>query len=237
MSSNKQFFTNHWTSIFYNPSYLIRKNLYNEINKSSNKLVGKLLDFGCGTKPYKHLFTNIEEYIGLDFASDRFKGDTTASDLEYDGKKIPTSNEQFDSVLSTEVFEHLFDINGVLAEIHRVLKPNGVMLFTCPFSYGEHEQPYDFARYTSFALKHILTQNGFEIIEYKKTGSHIGVIHQYMALYLFYIISKTTLTRYLLFPFLITPIFIINELLHTFLPIKILRTDLYMNNVVVCKKL
>lgn len=235
--SNKQIFTNHWTSIFYNPSYLIRKNLYNELELVSGKLTGKLLDFGCGTKPYKHLFHNVKEYIGLDFVSDRVKGEKTETDIVYDGKTIPTESEHFDSVLSTEVFEHLFDLEGTLMEIYRVLKPNGQLLFTCPFSYGEHEQPYDYARYTSFALKHLLNKNGFEIIEFKKTGSHIGVIHQYMAIYIYYIISKTSLTRYLLFPFLISPIFIFNEILHKVLSIKVLRNDLYMNNVVLCKKL
>jgi SAM-dependent methyltransferase len=237
MGSNKQIFTNHWTSIFYNPAYLIRRALYNEIDARSNYLQGRLLDFGCGTKPYKHLFKNVKEYVGLDFASDRVKGEKTETDIVYDGKTIPAPRESFDSVLSTEVFEHLFDLPGVLKELNRVLKPNGIMLFTCPFSFGEHESPYDYARYTSFALKSILQSHGFEIIESKKTGSHISVIIQYVALYINYIIGKSKLTQYLLFPILVSPLFLICNLVHYLLPIKILRDDLYMNNVVLCKKI
>jgi len=237
MNSNKQIFTNHWTSIFFNPLYLIRSALYKEISVRSKYLKGRLLDFGCGTKPYKHLFNNVEEYVGLDFASDRVKGEKTETDIVYDGKTIPVDNNTFDSVLSTEVFEHLFDLNGVLKELNRVLKPEGLMLFTCPFSFGEHESPYDFARYTSFALKNILQSNGFEIVEFKKTGSHISVIIQYIALYINYIISKNLITKYLLFPIIISPLFLISNLLHYVLPVKILRDDLYMNNVVLCKKI
>jgi SAM-dependent methyltransferase len=130
MNRNRQIFTNHWTSIFYNPLYLIRGALYKEIHLRSGYLKGRLLDFGCGTKPYKHLFNNVEEYIGLDFESDRVKGEKTETDIVYDGKAIPAEDNSFDSILSTEVFEHLFDLQGVLKELNRVLKPEGLMLFT-----------------------------------------------------------------------------------------------------------
>ncbi|MES2479668.1 MAG: class I SAM-dependent methyltransferase [Bacteroidota bacterium] len=237
MNRNGQIFTNHWTSIFYNPLYLIRSALYEEICIRSGYLKGRLLDFGCGTKPYKHLFNNVEEYIGLDFESDRVKGEKTETDIIYDGKTIPADDNSFDSILSTEVFEHLFDLQGALKELNRVLKPGGLMLFTCPFSFGEHESPYDFARYTSFALKSILQSNGFEIVEYKKTGSHIAVIIQYIALYINYIISKSKPIKIILFPILISPLFFMSKLLHFALPIKFLRDDLYLNNIVLCKKI
>ena len=52
------------------PMYFIRKGLFNKISLYSPQLSGRLLDFGCGAKPYKDLFTSVSEYIGLDYASE-----------------------------------------------------------------------------------------------------------------------------------------------------------------------
>src|SRR5258708_6723304 len=45
---------------------------------------------------------------------------------------IPFPEESFDFVVNNQVLEHVEDIDGVLAEIHRVLKPNGKVLSLFP---------------------------------------------------------------------------------------------------------
>ncbi|MDI9358972.1 MAG: hypothetical protein QM528_08490 [Phycisphaerales bacterium] len=120
MNSNKQIFTNHWTSIFFNPLYLIRSALYKEISVRSKYLKGRLLDFGCGTKPYKHLFNNVEEYVGLDFASDRVKGEKTETDIVYDGKNIPED-------LKTQQYPNVF-IEGFVPDISIYFKGADIFL-------------------------------------------------------------------------------------------------------------
>ena len=50
-----------------NAFYFIRKGLYKKIKQYAPELQGKLMDFGCGSKPYQSLFTNAAEYIGVDF--------------------------------------------------------------------------------------------------------------------------------------------------------------------------
>ena len=52
------------------PLYWIRKGLYNKINLYSGELSGRLLDFGCGAKPYQSLFTKVTEYVGVDYAGE-----------------------------------------------------------------------------------------------------------------------------------------------------------------------
>ena len=81
-------------------------------------------------------------------------------------------------VVANEVFEHVFNPLDFLGVIKRVLRPGGMLLMTVPFVWDEHEQPYDFARYSSFGIKSVLEKNGFEIIAQRKTVTNFGVIIQ-----------------------------------------------------------
>src|SRR6478735_220722 len=149
------------------PFYFMRHGLLGAMKKWAPTLNGKLLDFGCGSKPYRSLF-NVEEYIGLDFEKTGHDHTGEQIDVFYDGKNIPFPDGYFDSILCSEVMEHLFDLPAVLKEMKRVLKPGGKILLTCPFVWGEHEAPYDFARYTRFALKELVEKEGFTILQYEK---------------------------------------------------------------------
>ena len=52
--------------------------------------------------------------------------------LELEAGRIPFPNGTFDLVLSNQVFEHVEDLDFVLAEIARVLKPSGHLLALFP---------------------------------------------------------------------------------------------------------
>ena len=164
------------------PFYFIRKGLYKGIKNKASALSGVLLDFGCGQKPYKSLF-NVEKYIGLDFENPGHSHANEDIDVFYDGKDIPFDDAYFDSVFSSEVFEHIFDLDKSLMEINRVLKTGGKLLITCPFVFNEHETPHDFARYTTFALNHLFIKYGFTVIDYEKQGNFIETIAQTRVLY------------------------------------------------------
>ena len=58
------------------------------------------------------------------------------------------------------------------------------MLITCPFVWPEHEKPHDFARYTGFALKSMLENNGFEKLVIDKAGDFFTAIYQIRMVYL-----------------------------------------------------
>ncbi len=166
------------------PLYFIRKGLFSKISLYSAQLHGRLLDFGCGAKPYQSLFTNVSEYIGLDYNSEGHSHNEEQIDVYYDGKTIPFENESFDSLFSSEVFEHVFALPEILPEISRVLKRGGKLLITCPFAWEEPEIPIDYARYTRFALKDMLEKNGFDILVTDKSGHFIQTLHQLFILYL-----------------------------------------------------
>jgi len=163
--------------LLINPFYFARKGLYQNVSSLVSQLNGKLLDVGCGTKPYKSICNNVNEYIGLEI-DDEGNRQHKFADVFYDGNTIPFENKEFDSILSNQVFEHVFNSNDFLKEINRVTKMGGVFLMTVPFVWDEHEQPYDYARYSSFGLKHILSENGFEIVEHRKSNNGLEVIFQ-----------------------------------------------------------
>src|SRR5215471_17650924 len=165
------------------PAYLTRNRLLKAIANYSKELKGVMMDFGCGSKPYKPLF-NVEKYIGVDFENPGHPHINEQIDVFYDGKKIPFDNDYFDSVFISEVFEHVFDLDEILKELNRVMKPGGLMLITCPFSICEHEVPHDFARYSSYGIRYLLEKNGFEILQQQKSGNSIETIQQLRITYI-----------------------------------------------------
>ena len=219
--------------LFINPFYFARKGLYQNVSKLITNLNGKLLDVGCGTKPYENI-CNVDEYIGLEI-DDEGNRQHNYADVFYDGKTIPFEDKSFDSILSNQVFEHVFNPNQFLKEINRVTKVGGKFLITVPFVWDEHEQPYDYARYSSFGLKHILAENGFEIIEHRKSNNGIEVIFQLINDYLYKVImTENIYFNLLIIILLMAPINMTGLILSKLLP---RNNDLYLDNIVLAKKI
>jgi SAM-dependent methyltransferase len=219
------------------PHYLVRNRLLKYVTRLAPELKGRLMDFGCGTKPYYPLF-NVDEYVGVDYENPGHPHANEKIDIFYNGKSLPFPDQYFDSVFSSEVFEHVFNLDEMLPEIHRVMKGGAKILITCPFSICEHEVPNDFARYSSFALKHLFIKHGFEVVQQYKTGNSIEAIYQLSLTYIHQHITphvrKVPVVRSA-FRFLVyTSMNLTALLLGKIFPAGM---DLYLNNVVLCKKL
>ena len=171
-------------SAVINPFYIIRNGLYQAILQFAPEIKGQVLDFGCGSKPYESLFSNATSYVGVDLEVTGHDHRNSKVDFYYDGKTLPFPDGHFDTVVCFEVFEHIFNLDEILVEIRRVLKPNGNICLSVPFAWDEHEAPYDFARYTSYGITHILKKNGFEAVQVKKTTTYFLAISQLFIAYL-----------------------------------------------------
>jgi ubiquinone/menaquinone biosynthesis C-methylase UbiE len=90
--------------------------------------------------------------------------------------QIPVDDARFDHVVLTQVLEHVPEPASVLAELHRVLKPGGILWLTAPLFYAEHERPYDFFRYTQFGLRHLLESARFEVLELEWMEGYLGTL-------------------------------------------------------------
>lgn len=219
--------------IFTNPFYFVRHELYKSIRALAPNLNGLVLDVGCGEKPYESFFTNASRYVGMEFDSPdkRLK---SRADIFYNGRQFPFEDNSFDGVLATEVLEHIFNPDQFLAEIRRVLKPGGRLLLTCPFIWDEHEQPFDYARYSSFGLNHLLNKNGFEIIKTKKNVSDIRAIFQLVNAYIYKKIAvRKYAARLLIYAVTTAPMTILGIIFNMIIP---KNSDLYLTNVIMAKK-
>ena len=230
----KQQFNPGFLGIFVNPFYFVRYELYSHISSLSKELNGKTLDIGCGVKPYRELFTAVKEYVGMEFDSEENRK-VSGVDIFYNGKHFPFKDREFDSVIFTQVLEHIFNPDEFLSEVNRVLKIGGRVLITVPFLWDEHAQPYDYARYSSFGLKHLLESHNLKIIKNYKTLSDIRVIFQLINCYLYKILPvKNYRIRLCLYVILFSPFTVVGILLSFILP---KNQDLYMDNIILAEKL
>ncbi|PKP35493.1 MAG: methylase [Bacteroidetes bacterium HGW-Bacteroidetes-17] len=228
----KEQFAPKFIGLFINPFYFARKGLNKNVVALAKNLKGKLLDVGCGSKPYERA-CNVDEYIGVEIENEANR-DNPKVDFFYNGKSLPFEDKHFDSIITNQVFEHVFNPHAFLKEINRVTKIEGLMLMTVPFVWDEHEQPFDYARYSSFGLKHILSEEGFETVEQRKSNNGITVIFQLLNAYIY----KITLTKYVFLNLLFTillmaPINILGLIFSVILP---KNNDLYLDNIILAKK-
>jgi SAM-dependent methyltransferase len=215
-----------------NPFYLARCGLYREIARAAQHLRGRVLDVGCGHKPYRGLFA-VDEYVGLEIDTLENRARKQA-DYFYDGTLFPFPDQSFDGVVCNQVLEHVFTPDLFLAEVRRVLKPGGKLVLTVPFVWDEHEQPWDYARYSSFGLKHLLEKNGFEIIEQRKINADVRVLFQLINAYLYKVLwTGNPVFNLLLCTVLMAPFSILGVLLHRVLPA---NPDLYLDQLALARR-
>lgn len=151
------------------------KTVYDFLKKHLPAVRGSLLDVGCGEAPYRHLLAPAVSYTGLDVPEAESFGMAASSDIvSFDGRTIPFGDNSFDSILCTEVLEHAEGPEKLVEEMHRVLKPGGVLFATIPFSARVHHAPYDFHRFTNWRLKTLFGQ--FRHVEISERGNDVCAI-------------------------------------------------------------
>ena len=198
------------------------------------KLTRKLLDAGCGCKPYRKLFDHCSGYIGMDIENPGHSHEMEDIDVYYDGLHFPFEDESFDSVFSSEVFEHAQHLDQIIQEINRVLRAGGKLLVSVPFVWNEHELPYDYRRYTSCGIKKLLESHGFQVMKMSKSTGYVEMIFQ---LWMEYVRSATQekkrcyqIAAHIL---LIVPAAVAGAALAGLLPE---NDSLYGDTVVLCRK-
>jgi len=149
--------------------FIPRKILRDTIREFGGELAGSMLDVGCGVQQYRR-FVECGQYCGIEWSL--AKRPPVVADVT----RIPFRDGAFDSALCTEVLEHLPDPGSCLDEIHRVVKPGGVVLFTVPMTMYTHCEPHDFYRYTQYGLRYLLEKHGFKIRELRRLGGVVSVM-------------------------------------------------------------
>lgn len=156
---------------------------------------GRLLDVGCGERPYEHIFRPfVSEYVGIEHEAS-FKRTAAAEsarkpDLFYDGRRLPFEDGSFDTILNVQVLEHTPDPLHLLREMARVLRRDGVLILSAPFQFRLHEEPHDYFRYSPHGLRALCAEAGLEIVETHAQGSLWSVIAHKLNNYLAFSVAR-----------------------------------------------
>jgi SAM-dependent methyltransferase len=166
------------------PFHISHRTLERGLARHSGQIRGRVLDVGCGTKPYRRLFPAATQYYGTETHRTFTAG--TQADVTAFGEALPFRAGAFDGVVCTEVLEHVPEPADFLREMVRVLRPGGVLLLTTPQTWGLHEEPYDFYRYTKYGLQYLFGKAGLEMVEVAPTTGTLGTVGQRLSSFFYY---------------------------------------------------
>jgi len=135
-----------------------------------NKKIQKVLDLGCGDKPFKNFFDKKVEYIGIDISKES-RADII---LDLNTQKIPFTDEFFDLVIASEIIEHIYNQDFFFKEMIRVVKKGGYIYISAPFMFPQHDLFRDYYRYTELFYKEKLPSIGINISDIEPSNTIIS---------------------------------------------------------------
>lgn len=148
------------------PLHLHLAPLWRELARVLPALGGRVLDVGCGHKPYREMFSStVTEYVGLDK-----RGPHATPDVEGDAHALPFPDDSFDVGVAFQVFEHVERPGECLRELTRVVRAGGDVVFTVPGVWPAHEVPHDYWRFTRYGLEAIVRDAGLQLVALMPLG-------------------------------------------------------------------
>jgi SAM-dependent methyltransferase len=131
---------------------------------------GRLLDLGCGKVPLYDAYRRyVTDNICIDWVNSAHKNNHL--DFEADlTNTLPFLDGEFNTIILSDVLEHIPEPDRLCREIARVLSPEGRLIMNVPFYYWLHEQPHDYYRYTEFALRRFMERSGMRTLHLQATG-------------------------------------------------------------------
>ncbi len=146
----------------FHSGYWVRVRIDGAIASHAELAHGILLDIGCGNKPFAKVFERyVEKYIGLEYSPESgYRGNK--ADLCGDAAFLPLADESVDTILCTEVMEHVPHPEKTIEEFYRILRPGGTVITTAPFVYPVHDA-FDFFRYSPDGLAAIMKRQGLTV--------------------------------------------------------------------------
>jgi SAM-dependent methyltransferase len=137
---------------------------------------GRLLDLGCGKAPlfgaYRDLVT---EVTCVDWGSSLHQTDHLDKEADLT-RPLEFPDAAFDTIILSDVLEHIPVPLDLCREIARLLSPGGKLIMNVPFYYPLHEAPHDFYRYTEFALRRFMEIAEMRVIYLEPFGGVVEII-------------------------------------------------------------
>ena len=137
---------------------------------------GRLIDLGCGDVPLYEAYRDLaSEIVCVDW--EQTQHTSAFVDRRCDlSQPLPFPDATFDTIILSDVLEHVPEPAVLWREMSRILAPGGKLIMNVPFYYCVHEAPHDYYRYTEFALRRSADLEGFEIVLLESAGGSPEVL-------------------------------------------------------------
>lgn len=199
-----------------NAFYLNWRELFKSMNSSLPYIKGICIDIGAGVAPYQEMLTSkVDRYIVADYADTRASMFARESSefVEANVLSLPFEDSSADTIIFTQVLEHVTDPILALDQITRVLKNKGVLVISVPFIYQAHAQPHDYWRFSEYGIKKLLQDRNYKIKLFHYQGYLGTTIISILNGFLWELSSKNKYLRnFILLPVLLV-LFTINNML------------------------
>jgi SAM-dependent methyltransferase len=114
----------------------------------------RLLDVGCGQKPYAPVFAPyVSSYVGVDPV------DNPHAELRGFVEDLPVADGSYDVVICIQVLEHCDDPARAVSELARATAPGGRVLVSTHGVMPYHPSPADYWRWTHAGLEKLFREN------------------------------------------------------------------------------
>lgn len=154
-------------------STLTARTVQDALNRNAK---GRLLDLGCGSVPYYGAYRDwVSEVTCVDWANTLHGNKYLDKEADLT-KPLDFPDNSFDTVILSDVLEHIPIPLDLCREISRILSPRGKFIMNVPFFYWLHETPHDYHRYTEYALQRFMDESGLIILELKTFGGAIEIV-------------------------------------------------------------
>ncbi len=145
---------------------------------------GLLLDLGCGHVPFYGMYKDlVTDCICVDWENSMHKNQFLDHSADLN-QALPLESEVFDTIICTDVLEHIYKPHQLIAEMARVSKKDGKLIIGVPFYYWLHETPFDYYRYTEFALRQMIEDQGFKVISIDAYGGSPEIFGDFISKHL-----------------------------------------------------
>lgn len=139
------------------------------------------MDLGCGQVPLYLLYKDfVDEVVCVDWENSLHRNEHLDHSCDLTNP-LPFDGDTYDVIILSDVLEHIPNPQNLANEMDRVLKPDGILFLNVPFMYLVHEKPFDYYRYTEFALRMLFEKSGLIIETIEAIGGLPEILADFSA--------------------------------------------------------